>query len=378
MKGILFLLILSTSVFAQQGFRKSIDRYWLMNDRLNTDDIMRSYKRDYFRLNIDGAGSENAKDFVDEVGDAIDSKSQAQMDAAYQKYKNTEQLVKADAGLGIWLPGWSMGEVEALPSIRVEASIGASLTAANSTVTGAELCAQLGIPTADCPTSFTSGTLFLDAYVVGTGKVGFDIDLAHENKWKSELFIYGMTRSDQIKALTAADAATTEDIDFSADGTKTTTANLDFNIGYNDGTSKFFAGVYELRLKEMKGDDENVQEQIPGARPLYVGNSPLYRLHAERKFEVLFFDLTPFAGVHYREQYKVDDGFYGGLKMLWGWKAFHFAITGMYDPEYVTVTPRVQIGILDLEVTAKTPHKEKDDFGIELAKIIAANVRLHF
>ncbi len=370
------LLLSSLEVFATTT-RASLDRYWLMHDRVNTDDLMRPYKRDYFRLNVDAALSADFQDFADEVTEAIDNNSNSALEAAVEKYKNTEHFVKADVGLGIWLPGWNMGEVEALPSLRAEVSVGGLLTANGSSIDLSSYCAEYGIPAADCPSSSTS-SLFLDAYVQGTGKVGFDIELSHENKWKSDIYLYGMVRTDQIKALDAATAATqTEDIDFNADETKTTTANLDFNIGFDDGTSKFFAGVYELRLKEIEGDDDRKSE-VANARPLYVGNSPLYRAHAERKFEFLATEITPFAGVHYREQYKLDDGYYAGLKLLWGWRALHFALTGMYDPQYITTTLRTQLGIVDIEGTAKTPHEEKDDYGIELASIYAVNFRFHF
>ncbi len=385
MKFLLLSFLVATAFAGNKSNIRSLNRFWLMNDRMDTDDLMRPYKRDYVRINIDAAMSKGFDDFNKDVETALESATPADFNAFVQKHENTEHFLKADVGFGVWLPGWNMWNTDVLPSIRAEASVGALITNRTADASfGADFCAENNIPAEYCQGStITVGSLFMEAYAVGTGKGGLNLDFKYDEKWTVDTFIYGMTRYDAVQAFNAADAATgtADEIELKPELTETVTANADLHIGFNDGTTRIFAGVSELKLSTIKDHVDNKQDEPSKEyRALFMGSgSPVYRVHIERRFDDLFlFDLIPFAGAHYREQYEAGDGVYGGLKFVFGWKAFHFAALGMYDPEYVTLTPRLQLGIIDIEGTLKSAHKEKDDFGVKLADIYAINFRFHF
>ncbi|MBL7664462.1 MAG: hypothetical protein JNM93_04970 [Bacteriovoracaceae bacterium] len=374
---ILLMFLFSMSAFAQTDSR-SVNRYWLMNDRFDTDDIMRPYERDIVRINIDGAASADFPDFVSDVGDALDADDDAALIALATEYMNTEQFLKADVGVGVWLPGWNMFNTDVLPSLRLEVSAG-NLTTVSETGSAVDLCALYNIPAEYCggTAALGIGDDYMEMYVQATARAGLNLDFKYDQKWTLDTFFYGMLRYDALQLLNATDAAGgSVEIEMQPELTETLTGNADISLGFNDGTTRIFAGVSELRLTTIKDKSDN---DAVGARDLFMGNSPVYRLHAERTFhDVFLFDVIPFAGVHKREQYDLSDGYYGGAKFIFGWKNLHFAAAGMYDPQYITLTPRLQVWILDIEGNIKIPHEDKDEFGVELARIYGVNLRVHF
>jgi hypothetical protein len=350
-----------------------------MNDRFDTDDIMRPYKRDYIRINVDAAVSSDYMTFAGDLGDALQADDQAAMNNLSTEYRGTEQFSKVDVGFGLWLPGWNMWNTDVLPSIRAEVTMG-TLLRYDQTDGGTTInCATYGIPAEYCPGgTITTNTDFINIYAQGTGKVGLNLDFKYDEKWVINTYFYGMVRADNLQLIDADAVANnpTNEIDFSITQTQTTTINADLSVGFDDGTTRAFAGVSELRLSTVEDFNDS---DVTGAKALYMGDAPVYRVHVERRFnDLFFFDLIPYAGLHNREQYEAGDGYYIGSKFIFGWQAFHMALLAQYDPEYLTATARFQLGIVDLEATIKTPHEETDDFGTKLADTIAANFRLHF
>ena len=150
----------------------------------------------------------------------------------------------------------------------------------------------------------------------------------------------------------------------------------DFMFGYKKGEWKIYATAEEIKIAELK---KNMV--LDGTRygETFYGDEILFRLHSDYTFKFAGFALTPFGGIHKRSGYDMVDGLYAGADFGFSFWQDRLGLLakGMLDSEYITLAPRLQLWLMQLEAVGKIAHKSEVD-GMKIANIYSFNFRLFF
>ena len=122
-----------------------------------------------------------------------------------------------------------------------------------------------------------------------------------------------------------------------------------------------------------------MKERDTGSKEQSYGYDPLIRFHADAMFRFSALSLQPFVGVHKRSGYGVGDGVYLGADAgahVWG-DRLGLMFRGMLDKQYLTLTPRVKLWLMQLEYSAKAPLKSTDG-DVKLSAIHSFDIRFFF
>jgi hypothetical protein len=181
-----------------------------------------------------------------------------------------------------------------------------------------------------------------------------------------------MGRADLFQVITSQQIASGEGIETPDKMNTEVTLQTDYRLGYKNTNYSAFLGVEEIKLATMQDREEGSKEQT-------YGYDPLLRFHADATYRYLALSLQPFVGVHKRSGYGMSDGMYGGLAagaFVWG-DRLGLQMTGMFDKQYFTLSPRLKLWLMQLEYSLKKPMKETAD-DVKLTTIHSLDFRLFF
>ena len=383
-----------------------VKRYKIIDDKLKTEAMMRPVGHDFF-LDISAAMNKNLKDVIDEVKEVNDFQgtSAAKITEANRvltKYDKTEQTVKINVGLGFPLPSFTAWDTKFKPNFRALIDVGANIGIRNqalnnqdiinlfkeelpaglkSYLLGVDLTTLSGqdIRTV-CLTQFPSTTsaeniyctsLEAGKYVVPTigntdptmtllakadAKVGFFNDYTNGEHWFGNFNLYAMGRADLYQFITGTQIAKGDSIETPDQMNTEVTVQTDYRVGYKNSNYSIFTSVEELKLSKLKDAKE-------GAKPHTYEYDPLIRVHANADFRAGSLTLQPFAGLHKRSGYGFGDGVYAGTMLgayVWG-DRLGLQLRAMFDKEFITISPRVKLWLMQLEYSLKKPLKDSVD-----------------
>ena len=116
-----------------------------------------------------------------------------------------------------------------------------------------------------------------------------------------------------------------------------------------------------------------------GSKELSYGYSPLMRVHADALYRFSVLSLNPFLGFHQRSGYAFADGMYVGADAgahVWG-DRLGLQLRGMLDKQYVTISPRMKLWLMQLEYSLKAPLKSMDG-DVKLSALQSIDLRFFF
>lgn len=421
MKYFLVLVGLSLQVMANNSFSYDVvDRYKLIDDKLKTEQMLRPLGHDFF-LDVGATLNKNVKNLADDVkkanihqGTAQEKLTNAQ--GVLAKYNKTEQTVKLNVSLGFPVFRFSIGQLKIQPNIRVFADAGANIGIRSDTLTPAMI---LDIINIELPTELKS-TILSASYVKGDdllapaslpnlcntlndanavstcvankgkyfypdtsipdmllfakidGRFGFFNDYTYGEHFFGNWNLYGLSRTDIFQRVNAYMVSNGAKIELPK--TKNTEMSLvtDYRLGYKNDNYRIFTSIEDLKISKLK-------ERKAGSKALSYGYDPLVRLHTDAVFKFSVLSLSPFFGVHKRKGYALADGLYTGADAgahVWG-DRIGLQLRGMVDKQYITISPRLKLWLLQLEYSLKSPLKSMDG-DVKLSALHSVDLRLFF
>ncbi len=403
------LFLSTTTVFSYDV----VDRYRLIDDQLKTEDMLRPLGHD-FLIDMSVAMNKNAQSLIKDISDAgkaIDPTTAAS--DVLTKYDKTEQTVKVDFTLGIPLFSFSAWEVKIRPNFRAYADLGLNLGIRSDILTVADLVnlfpsdipqdlkTFIGtlVPTNDviiecnnsvtlsastkafCATqptgkyiipSLTTAVPNLSLFGKLDGKVGFFNDYTYQDHFFGVFNLYYLSRTDLFQRITKDMIKTGSAIEFPKTKNTESTLQVDYRLGYKNDNYKVFASLEELKIATLK-------QRSVGSKELAYGYKALMRVHADATYKFSVVTLNPFIGLHKRSGYGLSEGVYVGADAgayLWG-DRLGLQLRGMFDKEYITISPRMKLWLMQLEYSLKTPVKKMDG-DVNLSAINSIDLRFFF
>lgn len=435
MKRSLFLKsFLCLSLIQSASAYDVVDRYKLIEDKLKTEAMMRPFGHD-FLLDINASMNKNALDFVDDVTKAGETQgtTDAKLSAAnavLAKYDKTEQTIKVNLNIGIPIFSFTAWDVNVKPNLRVNADMGANIGIRSEQLTPEKIIDLFAddIPAAlqteirkanfftDCKARTTSSTygagttcdvieycnsgstslpaeakLYCSTqkvgqYVFPTDQAVPNFDLFAKLDVRAGLYneftsgehffghwnLYGLSRTDIFQKVTSSQIAAGQEIELPKKQNTETTLQTDLKFGYKNSNYSTFLAAEEIKISKMKERDTGSKEQS-------YGYDPLVRFHADALYRWNALSIQPFLGVHKRSGYGFSDGMYLGADAgahVWG-DRLGLMLRGMVDKQYLTLTPRIKLWLMQLEYSAKAPLKSTDG-DTKLSAIHSIDLRLFF
>lgn len=408
----------SLMVFSTAHAYDVVERYKLIEDKLKTEDMLNPIGHDFF-LNVGASMNKNLTDVIDEVEKASKTNDVNEANRVLTKYDKTEQTVRIKVGLGFPLPSFSAWDVKFKPNFRGLVNVGANIGIRNQKINNQDLLnlfkdqipaeLQALILNLDLTAnagndlrtlcladpSVTAGSaaeayctaLPVGKYVVpstaGTeptmtllakadAKVGFFNDYTYGEHFFGNFNLYGMGRADLYQFITGTQIAAGEKIESPKKMNTEMTLQADYRLGYKNTNYSIFASVEELKLTKLSDAKEGSKEHT-------YGYDPLMRVHADALFRTNNLSIQPFAGVHKREGYGFADGAYLGTVLgahVWG-DRLGLQLRGMVDKQYLTITPRMKLWLMQLEYSLKKPLKAEDG-DVKLTALHSVDFRIFF
>ena len=394
-----------------------VNRFKLIDDKLKTEQMLRPIDHDFF-LDVSAAMNTNLNDVIDDVDKATKTQGTsgqklAEAQRVLAKYDKTEQTLKINVALGTPLPSFSAWDVQFKPNFRIYVDVGANLGIRSQLLTlndifnyfpvdiPADLKAFIGTLTtgqdiiAQCNASVTlsastklmCATQPLGRYIMpdlsqnvpvisifgkGDGKAGFFNDYTYGEHFFGNFNLYALGRADVYQIVDANQIATGQKIEAPKKMNTEVSVQTDYRLGYKNTNYTSFLSVEELKLTKVK-------DRVVGSREQTYGYSPLIRLHGDATFRYSALSIQPFAGVHKRSGYGFGDGLYAGAAAgahVWG-DRLGLQLRGMVDKEYLTISPRIKLWLMQLEYSMKKPLKAMDG-DVKLSAIHSLDFRLFF
>lgn len=415
------LLSLGTALLLGQSAHAYdvVNRFKIIDDKLKTEQMLRPIGHDFI-LDLSAAMNKNLTDVIDDVdaatkyqGTNAQKLSEAQRIIA--KYDKTEQTVKINVALGTPLPSFTAWDVNFKPNLRAYLDVGAnigirsermtiadvldyfpeeipadlrtfilSLNTGDDVITectgaaGASLSAQTRAFCATQPTGryiipdLSQDVPNVEVFGKGDAKVGFFNDYSSGEHWFGQFNLYGLGRADLFQIVTANQIASGQSIEAPDKMNTEMTLQTDYRIGYKNTNYTAFIGVEELKLATLQDKDVGSKEHT-------YGYDALIRGHADATFRYNALSIQPFIGFHKRSGYGFGDGIYAGATSgayVWG-DRLGLQLRGMVDKQYLTITPRIKLWLMQLEYSLKNPLKSTDG-DVKLTAIHSLDFRLFF
>ncbi len=422
MKSTRALALGSLLVFSSAHAYDVVERYKIIDDKLKTEAMLRPIGHDFF-LDVSAAMNKNITDVIDDVEKAskYQGTDQQKIDEANRvltKYDKTEQTVKINIGLGFPLPSFTAWDVKFKPNFRALVDVGANIGIRNQKLNNQDLInlfkdqlpAELQtfllnvdlatlsgqdirtvcltqFPSAASPANMYCTALEVGKYVVPTigttdptmtllakadAKVGFFNDYTYGEHFFGNFNLYGMGRADLYQFVTGTQIAKGDSIESPKKMNTEMTLQADYRLGYRNTNYSVFGSVEELKLTKLSDAKEGSKEHT-------YGYDPLMRVHADATFRANAFSIQPFLGVHKRSGYGFDDGMYLGTMVgayVWG-DRMGLQLRGMVDKQYLTISPRVKLWLMQLEYSLKKPLKATDG-DVTLTALHSLDFRIFF
>ncbi len=417
MKRMKSLLAISTVALLSQSLSAYdvVNRYKIIDDKLKTEQMLRPFGHD-FLIDIGAGINKNVTGVVKDISDASKGGTLASAQAILLKYDKTEQTVKVNLTVGIPIFSFSAWDLKVQPNIRANVDFGANLGIRTSVLSPSDildmmnitipaelktiilshtytagqdildpandgaLCASLTDPVAQGICTAEKGKYFYpdattpDMFMFAKldGKVGLFNDYTYGEHFFGNFNLYGMVRTDIYQRINAKMISTGSKIELPKKANNETTMQADYRLGYQNSNYTVFVSVEELKLNKMKARDPLSKEQT-------YGYDPLLRLHADATYKYSALSLQPFFGFHKRSGYGFSDGVYGGAAVgahVWG-ERLGLQLRGMLDKQYITISPRLKLWLMQLEYSMKAPVKSTDG-DVKLSAIHSLDFRLFF
>jgi hypothetical protein len=420
MKPMRALALGSLLVFSTAHAYDVVERYKMIDDKLKTEAMLRPIGHDFF-LDISAAMNKNLTDVIDDVSKAskFQGTDQQKLDEANRvltKYDKTEQTVKINIGLGFPLPSFSAWDVKFKPNFRALVDVGANIGIRNQKLTNQDL---IDLFRDQVPTELQSYILTLDLvananqdlralclaqfpdtnsvpnmyctsleagkYIIpdntnptmtilakADAKVGFFNDYTYGEHFFGNFNLYALGRADLYQFITGTQIAKGDSIESPKKMNTETTLQADYRLGYKNSNYSIFASVEELKLSKLSDAKE-------GSKAHTYDYDPLMRLHADATFRASAFSIQPFVGVHKRSGYGFSDGAYLGTMVgahVWG-DRLGLQLRGMVDKQYLTISPRMKLWLMQIEYSLKKPLKSMDE-DVKLTAIHSLDFRIFF
>jgi hypothetical protein len=415
MKSLFLISSLALSIQAASGY-DVVNRYKIIDDKLKTEQMLRPFGHDFF-LDIGGALDPDVMNVIKDVDNAtkFSGTNLQKLNNAttiLTKYDKTEQTVKVNLAVGIPIFSFSAWDVKVQPNVRAFVDFGINLGIRTDVLTLADLLKQFPVAVpADLSTAINSlapstdvvvwcldaahgmsvsTKLFCSTLPTGTylipsglvpnmslfakldGKVGLFNDYTYGEHFFGNLNLYGLVRSDIEQIMTKDMIANGAKVELPKKSNTEGTMQMDYRLGYQNSNYTTFVSVEELKLSKIKERDQASRAQM-------YGYDPLIRVHGDATYKYSAFSLQPFAGFHKRSGYTLSDGVYGGAAVgahVWG-ERIGVQLRGMLDKQYLTITPRFKLWLMQLEYSLKSPVKSTDG-DVKLSAIHSVDFRLFF
>ncbi len=399
-----------------------VKRYKIIDDKLKTESMLRPFGHDFF-FDVGVSANKNVQDVIDDVDKASkfqgsDNDKINEANRILTKYDKTEQTVKVNVALGTPLPSFTAWDVKFIPNFRAYVDVGANIGIRNQKLKnqdiinlfkdqlpaelqtfllGVDLTTIAGqdikdvclnqFPSASSPANVYCSSLPDDKYVVPTiastdptmtlfakadAKVGFFNDYTYGEHFFGNFNLYGMGRADLYQFVTGTQIAKGDSVKTPKKMNTETTVQADYRFGYRNSNYSTFLSIEELKLLEMG-------EAKEGSKAQMYGYDPLIRLHADARYRLNALSLQPFVGVHKRSGYGFADGIYAGSSVgahVWG-DRLGLEFRAMVDKQYLTLTPRMKLWLMQLEYSLKKPLKDTDE-DVKLTALHSIDFRIFF
>ena len=416
MKCFKILTVASLLAFATSAFSYDVvNRYKLIDDKLKTEQMLRPLGHDFF-LDLGASLNKNVTEFVDDIKKAsafqgTSPEKLANAQTVLAKYDKTEQTVKINVALGFPIFRFSIGELKVQPNIRVFVDAGANIGIRTQVLTPAgildmfnialptelktkilattytpgqdllqPICGTLSDPTSVAVCNANIGKYFYpdpnvpDMFLFAKvdGRFGLYNDYTHGEHFFGNWNLYGLSRTDVFQRINSSMIASGTKIELPKTKNTEMALQTDYRLGYKNDNYKVFASVEDLKISKLK--DRNVL-----SKELSYGYDPLIRLHADAVYRFSAFSLAPFIGIHKRTGYAFADGLYTGADAgahVWG-DRLGLQLRGMVDKQYITISPRLKLWLLQLEYSLKSPLKSMDG-DVKLSAIQSIDLRFFF
>ena len=406
-----------------------VERFQILEDKFRTQELLRPYGHDFY-LDIHALANTDVMDFLGDVEDVADFQGSeadtlANAQSFLRSYDRTEQNLRLNIGLGIPLFSFTAFGVKVKPSLRLQGNLGFLMGIQTSNLTTAQAIEYLGndidpaikaklnscigsfgpftpssttqdrdivyhlINETSCglsPVEQAAITPFLGKYIFpadttvpdiynyikGEGRVGLNFDYVFDKHFFGALNLYALGRAD-FSVRISADALTNENSNVGdlPDGLNTTVnLAMDYHLGYRNGNLTGLVGLEDVKLSRLSDKEEQYGE-------LFYGEDMLIRLHGEYLYKYSLFSVKPFVGLHKRSSYGVGDGYYLGADLamrVWS-ERLGLRFRGMLDNEHLTIAPRIDLWLLELEYMLKQPVIEEVN-GIKPSTIHSVNLRI--
>jgi len=390
-------------------------RFKIIDDKLKTDSMLRPIGHDFF-FDVNLVANSNVQSVIKDVDAATKASTLSSANAVLSKYDKTEQTIKIGVSLGSPLPSFTAWDVKFKPNFRALVDFGANIGIRSEYLTVADVINFFpsGIPddlksfiltlttpgvdvVAQCranPGSVLSastvsicGDFPLGVYLVPSitqqaptlsifgkadARVGFFNDYFYGEHFFGNFNLYALGRADIYQLITARQIANGQSIEFPKKMNTETTLQADYRLGYKNTNYTAFLGLEELKISKFK-------EAQSGSKPQSYGYDPLIRVHADATYIFSAFSLQPFAGLHKRSGYGLGDGLYAGATAgayVWG-DRLGLQLRAMADKQFLSLTPRIKLWLMQLEYTLKSPMKSTDG-DVKLSAIQSVDFRIFF
>ena len=408
-----------------------MERYKLIEDKLKTEDMLRPFGHD-FLIDVNAAVNKDLPDFVDDMDkiakvEGADSTTKVNNAITIlEKWTNTEQTLKGNLNLGIPLFSFNAWGIKFSPDLRVSVLVGANLAIQEETITTDTIETLLGqdIP-AEILNNLNKSTLYtalqnpvnkgadiidialtsgaisdptaialaqgykgkyywpgntspiVSGYAKLDGKGGFLVNMEkkedQDQKWFGYVNLYGMARTDYKVKITAASLVNDKGLtDQVKDANTQVHLMTDLKLGYQWYNYSLAGTLEEISISTMS-DNKAKGGDLQYKTPM------LYRLHADAEYKYSVLTLTPFLGMHKRDGYDFMDGVYAGADLgayVWS-KRLGLQFRTMLDNNYLTLSPRMKLWLMQLEYSLKKPITEKVD-GMKVSTLHSLDFRLFF
>lgn len=388
-----------------------VQRYKLIDDKLKTDTTFRPYGHD-FLIDVNVTANKNITDVIDDVEKANKAGTIVAANEVLSKYDKTEQTVKINVALGIPLISFNAFDIKWVPDLRALLDVGANIGIRSQLLTISDVLnyfpeelpadlrafvltlstgtdvivacnsSSLSVTTkAFCATqqtgkyiipSSTQSVPTLAVFGKGDLKLGLFNEYGFGEHFFGNLNLYGLARADLYQFITAEQIAKGQSIEAPDKMNTELNAVLDYKLGYKNSNYSAFLAVDELKLTKFKDAEEGSKDQI-------YGHQSLIRSQAEANYRLSAFSLQPFLGIHKRSGYSLSDGYYLGATAgahVWG-DRLGLQLRAMADKQYLTISPRIKLWLMQLEYTLKNPLKDMDG-DVKLTALHTLDFRLFF
>lgn len=420
-----WLLLATLATGTAQASYNVMERYKLLEDKLKTEDMLRPFGHD-FLIDVNVAANKNVLDFKDDISKmskvtGTDTQKVDQAITILDKWVNTEQTLKGNLNLGIPLFSFNAWGIKFTPDLRVSVLVGANLAIQSERLTVDTISSLLGqdvpdviktaINTNAVYTNLTKGSdvvqVLIDhgsltaaektvaeqykgkyfwpgdispivsAYAKLDGKGGLLVNMEkkkdEDNKWFGYVNMYGLARTDYLVKLNAATFVNDKGVTDQVKNANTQVHLMtDLKLGYEWYNYTLAGTLEEIKISTLS-DNKEKGGDLKYKTPMLV------RLHGDAEYKYSILTLTPFLGMHKRTGYDFMDGVYGGADVgahVWG-KRLGLQFRTMLDNNYITLSPRLKLWLMQLEYSLKKPITEKVD-GMKVSTLHSLDFRLFF